>query len=357
MKKSRNGAIDFWKFVFSVCLVIFHAYMLFPNTSFPLLKRGAVAVEFFFLVSGFLMAASINNRKNDDSDLAESTFSFIKRKVLGIYPAFVMCWLFSFVIINIFTFDSKRLLLRRFFESIWELLLVRNAGFSAFRAMPQTWYISAMILCMLIIYPLYKKYKKFFQKILAPTLAIFILGFLFYNTHSLVNPNMHLGIVYKSTLRAFAELCLGIFCYDVCLKVKQINFTKLGTVVLSALELFGYLFTILYMQFSHIFNSKFDFVILFFLAISVVVSFSKKSSISNIFDKEIFNYLGKYSLYPYLIYYGIGTALKVVFPDFGLYPLTIIYLILTFITSLVIMQFEGVPKKVVNKIKELLVVS
>ena len=64
MVKKRNGAIDFWRFVFAVILVIHHSHMIEINlirpeeeTIFPF-QVGSLAVEFFLLTSGFLFAKS-----------------------------------------------------------------------------------------------------------------------------------------------------------------------------------------------------------------------------------------------------------------------------------------------------------
>lgn len=50
-KKKHNGIISFWKFMFSIMIVIFHSENLAFNTDYILFKDGAIAVEFFFIVS------------------------------------------------------------------------------------------------------------------------------------------------------------------------------------------------------------------------------------------------------------------------------------------------------------------
>ena len=50
------------------------------------------------------------------------------------------------------------------------------SGMAGYRVNTVTWYISAMILAMLILYPLLIKYKDTFFFIIAPCLSIFLLG-------------------------------------------------------------------------------------------------------------------------------------------------------------------------------------
>ena len=56
MYNKRNGAIDLLKFLFSLMIVIYHG-RLFANAENPLFRAGKIGVEFFFIVSGYLMAA------------------------------------------------------------------------------------------------------------------------------------------------------------------------------------------------------------------------------------------------------------------------------------------------------------
>lgn len=353
MKKTRNGSIDFWRFIFAVCIVIFHASILDvnkTNSNLFILGRGAIGVEFFFLTSGFLMAVSVNKNSGKDNVL-----DFMKNKIKGIYPAILLSWIFSFTLINIFYFKDFYTLITRMFESVWELLFLRNAGFNGFRTIPQTWYISAMFLSMFIIFPIYNKNKEKFEGYIAPLLSIIILGYLFHFTNSLVNPNKYMILFYKSSYRAFGEICLGIFCYHICKQIKNINFTKIGELLLSFLELFGYIFTIYYMQSYKLFNSTFDFVVLVMLGISITISFSQKSIISKLFNFKIFNFLGRYSLYIYLTYYAFAKILPVILVDKPIDTIYNFYLLLTFLSAIILMFLEKYFIKFLKIIRKLLV--
>ena len=55
----RNGEIDFLRFLFSLIILLRHSSNIVGKKWYPFLG-GAFAVEFFFLVSGYLMMASIH---------------------------------------------------------------------------------------------------------------------------------------------------------------------------------------------------------------------------------------------------------------------------------------------------------
>lgn len=228
----------------------------------------------------------------------------------------------------------------RFFDSIWELLLIRGFGFQGVRSYPASWYLSAMVIAMTLIYPIYKKNKGFFEKYLSLLIPLLIFGYMFHTTKSILNIEIFMGIMYKSTLRAIGVICLGIFSYSVCEKLKRITFTNQGEKLLTFIEWFGYLLTIFYMQFFKEFKVGFDFLILLFLAISVTLSFSNKTKTRNIFNKEIYIKLGKYSLYPYLIYYPFGVILGKYMKNLTPIIPIFLYLVLTFLVAFAIMKIE-----------------
>lgn len=57
MKSKHNGIISLWKFIFCIVIIGFHlnAIQHYKNTNFGFLY-GSIAVEFFFIVSGYLLA-------------------------------------------------------------------------------------------------------------------------------------------------------------------------------------------------------------------------------------------------------------------------------------------------------------
>ena len=55
--KQKNAAIDLLKFLFAMMILLFHGGKNLPG-QVSLFPNGRIGVEFFFLVSGYLMAAS-----------------------------------------------------------------------------------------------------------------------------------------------------------------------------------------------------------------------------------------------------------------------------------------------------------
>ena len=413
MAKQRNGAIDFWRFVFAVILVIFHSSMLEINLlhpgedyTFPFLV-GSLSVEFFLLTSGFLFAKSLNKRPENNILSWKGTWAFMKGKLMSFYPAFLICLGLTFLITNATNLichvdpfikgasvtDNIKNLFINFGKLLYEATLLRNFGMDFERLLDQAWYLSAMLLVMLLLYPLYAKNKRRFENYIAPLIAIVLLGYLFMHGQSLLNPSKKFEllykypITYKGNVRAMAEICLGVVCYRICEWLKRIDFTKLGKIVLAVIELFGYGFAIVYMHFMALgdctmfwhrlsiavaeksggafepidlmqtspFNAI-QFVLLLFLSISIVITFSEKSAISKLFRHKIFIVLGQYSLYPYLLYTIFSTNLPIWLKKLHLESLStdvivVIYCALTFVTAIIVMAAHMFVKKQLQKRK------
>lgn len=412
MVKRRNGAIDFWRFVFAVILVIFHSSMidiamLHPGeeTVFPF-PLGPLAVEFFLLTSGFLFAKSMNKTSDDGQLSWKSTWTFMKGKLMSFYPAFLICLVLTFIAVNAtqlichaapyaagasITQNIKNLGIN-FGKMLYEATLLRNFGLEFKRLLDQAWYLSAMLLVMLLLYPIYRKNKRRFEYYIAPIIAVVLLGFLFLHGTSLLNPSKRFELfykyefTYKGNVRAMAEICLGVVCYRVCEWLKKVDFTKFGRIVLAVLELFGYGFAICYMHTIAIANYNYfwhdlskamaahnqeisvleldfgdsfkalNFVLLFFLAVSVTITFSEKSIISCLFNHKIFSLLGQYSLYPYLLYTVFSETMPYWLKKWNLEstPTEVIiiwYCALTFVTAAIVMAVHMGVKRLLKKRK------
>lgn len=99
----RDNNFNLIRFIAATLVLVSHCYPLFYGAgALDPLKRvvgitlGTVAVDLFFISSGFLIAGSLYNRKN--------LISFVKARVLRIYPALAICLMFTvFILGPIFT--------------------------------------------------------------------------------------------------------------------------------------------------------------------------------------------------------------------------------------------------------------
>lgn len=313
MELKRNGTIDFWKFIFCFWIVLFH--IGYYKGYISIATGGSACVEFFFLVSGYLMANSMERERSTDIELGKRTISFLIRKVRRFYPYFLFTWIFSFVITHWGNGISIVKTFEDLLESPYQLMLLQMAGF---RRMGHTvwvsWYISAMIISMLILYPLRFKWRDSFDWIVGPVLGLCMAGYA-YNSFSRIpeienyEPQF---LLYSGVIRAMAEIALGCTCYSICEGLKRISFKKGGEILLTIIEFGGYIGILL--ATNKWTNSNKDLVWLLIFMVSITISFSQKGLLSKYFNNRISYYLGKFSMPLFLVHLEVLLRWKF---DFG----------------------------------------
>lgn len=78
--KQKNGTIELMRFIFTSCILFFHISgmlwnrkkVIMPLTSFDIMffRNGAIRVEFFFIVSGYLLAAACFKKNSNGMSTA-----------------------------------------------------------------------------------------------------------------------------------------------------------------------------------------------------------------------------------------------------------------------------------------------
>lgn len=350
----RNGAVDFWKFVFAVVIMCFHS-LYFAGSEKYIFFDGANMVEYFFLVSGFLMAASVMKSEAGSPELPvwKSTWQFLFHKIKSMCPEYYVAWAVSFLIKQAAGgLLPLRLIGKHMIVSVWELLFLRMAGFNDYNANGATWYISAMLFAMLLLLPLFYHYKEFFLHILAPVLAMGVIGYLYATQKTLRGNTDWMGVCYKGLLRALGVLCLGCVCYLACQKMKKITFTPLAKALLSFAETGSCLFA-LYWTYGHA-ASKMQFMILILFAAAVTISFSHQGLLAPLYDRPAVYWLGRFSFPLFLSHHAWSGRMNRMFPKETYAQLFPKYIALSVGTAFAVYAISAWARRIYKKHKDLL---
>lgn len=342
MKSGRNGSIDFWKILFSILIVVFHGKNLAEGQEW-IFPGGSIGVEFFFVVSGVLMAASASKNTDAQGALGKDTFQFMKRKISGLLPNIYIAWCIAFLVEHIGDFSIGNMF-KDAVKSVWELLLITESGLRAYTANAVCWYISAMLLGIFITYPLLRKYKDTFYYIIAPLIVIFCMGITYREWSSLRIPHAWNGLVYKSMIRAVMEIALGCLCYRISQFIRKADYTKTAKILWTVLEWGGYTAVIVW-TFGHG-PSKMDWTLVLLLAISITCTFSQVSMTDRFFSShKIFNWLGEFSFSLFLGHGYWSHKMKILFPDLNYWQRLPIYIGLALATGIFIMYVSAGLRK------------
>ncbi len=310
MKSKRNGEIDVLRFVFALAILIFHFNALYD---FGLFRYGNICVEFFFVVSGFLMAKQTSKFKAQNlsaNEVADNTWSLTLKKIVPIYAYYftvvVLQIIIRFIIIQKIPLSD---LVNGLFKSIPTFTLtfmglLDNNDVSFY--VGNTWYLSALLIASLILYPLLIKFHDFTVKILCPLIAMFFIGYLFVTYGKITVWKGWTGYCFEGIIRAVGEISLGAFLVpmsDAFTKKYSwlVNSEKVPVkLFLTCLKLFIFAIPGLYAC-GFAFGNKFSLHALLFLSLGVMLSFSNVGYC--IKDCAFSRYLGKLSL-PIFIFHG-----------------------------------------------------
>lgn len=297
--RKRNGKIELLRFVFSVIIMVFHAGNIagFENRLF---KTGAFAVEFFFIISGYLMMASIERSftSPQQQSLGKETFLFLKKKVVAIYPEILISWLISIGIYAAAKDMGIRTTLDLMVKSLGDVLLIKSTGLNLGSVNGVVWYISSMLLVMAVLYPLIRKHKDMMLHIVLPVGALLAFGYLCQEAGTMRKPDQWLGWFARGNPRAFAEIAIGAVCYPISQKLGKLPLTKKGKWLCTIAEWGIYLAMLLFMHYGK--SSKRDYFYVLILAMAVVITFSGQTVDTNWYNNKFCYWLGKFSLSVYL---------------------------------------------------------
>lgn len=355
MGRERSGTIELWRFVFSFLIVITHAKQLGVSEEGYWFPSAAIGVEFFFLVTGYLMAQSVHRMLplRGAESLGMDTVRFLWKKIKRMCPNYYIAWAIGFAVYLIANqMLNISAVFKTFCNCIFELTFMTLSGLIYMRINGAVWYISAMLIAIALIYPLLRRHYDFFQHVVAPIAAILILGYLMKTFgHLRTGPEWH-WITYKGNLRAIAEICLGISMYPLGERLRAMSLTTLGKIAVTAIESAGYLATIVCCTWPK--ATKYDFLIVMLLAVSISLSFSGQGIHSALLQNPAVLRLGEFSFSLYLSHVYYAKNLGLLLP--GAYEqLLVPYLLLSFCTALFVMYSSNFVRAKTPAIKEKLV--
>ena len=296
--KKHNGVISIWKFIFAIEILLHHLIYLRPEgNTLAHFGCASIGVDFFFMVSGWLLAKKAESewKRGDGRPLYEATWSFLLGKIKGVFPYVLFSWLIFLGITLIVVKPGTMSVLM----STLDLTFLLAAIKPDYNILGGCWYLSAMMISMLLIYPLEKKYRKNFSLIIAPLFAVFFGGYMLQNCPSLRDWKASTGHMHVGLLKAIFEISLGTTAYELSEKLKDIRFKKAGKMLLSLAEL-GSLGFVLFMNLWYNDVRKYDALWILLIFFGVSVAFSGRTFFFEICCNRVFYYLEKLSTALYL---------------------------------------------------------
>ena len=299
-KSKRNGEIELLRFLFCLLVVLFHCNKdLFGlisshNYQLALSPRGYIMVEFFFMLSGYFMAAGIDKNKKP-VPLGTDTVRFVWKKYFSIFWYHIIAFIglvVSYMIIN------KVVIADKWLDVIPGALLITRSGIRFFDINGVEWYISAMILVMAAMYPVAKKHFEVYAKAIAPISALLIYGWLIQKYQTLSGTTIFEEFGFRCMWRAAAGLNAGMFMYC-CVKALKKGSWSTGEVRAAKIaRVLMFTFVGVYAMFRSPKRYEIYIVLIIFIALTLCFTFPFENA--KWLDSKAVAYLGRLSLPLYL---------------------------------------------------------
>ncbi len=360
----KNHEISVLKFIFAFFVLLGHTWMIAERPSWwPYVANIApFAVEFFFIVSGYLMVSSwYRHDISSDACNGEKTARFITRKISGISLQYVIAFLFAFalnIIVplfknkpdNIYTYIFEHII-----RSIPEALCMIGTGLNTREVLGDVWYISAMLIALMVLYYLLCRYKKTFLYVIAPVVALLVLGYRYRVLDGYGDSNMTFsGILCIGMIRAIGGLCLGSVAYTLSEKLRSYDFSLFGRIFITFSEVFGWLILLVGL-FCFKYSAGIHFPLFIILVLLIAIVMSNQSYICKLFKSKHWDKLGAASLWVYLVHFKLARLISDHLYDNGYKKNLLILIVATTVMCLIEYGIYLLIKKNMNTIKKLFI--
>lgn len=301
--KHRNNYVELLRFLFTVCVIIAHYKGRYPDAPLAGNWNGHIGVEFFFVLSGFLMAAYCAKKENGQP-VWQATWTFMGRKVSAIAPVYYTA-LLVVVVRHLALTQQKGMYLRTYLTRLLApLLFLPEQGFHESSNIPFSWYIGAMMLAMLVLFPFLYRWRRTFCRVAAPIIVIFFCVHAMQTYEKLFLLHQEwLGFFFHSFLRAVGELSMGCFAYEIslCLQARYGGrMTAVGRTGFTLLNVVLFALPIWWLA-KALGGLSHPFVLCMF-ALGIAISFSGLDYTGSLHPTldALFGWMGKISLPLYL---------------------------------------------------------
>ena len=297
-RKGRNVTIDLLRVVFSIIIFLNHSATLINSSeqTVPYFRYGFLGVEFFFILSGYLMSAKASRVMQNQYEIGPETVRFVLGKISSIFPWYIVAWIIGMIIDGWGKEIHESYI--HVFQSLPTIIQINMAGFNGYNVLKPTWYISAMILSMMSLYPLLLRYKKTFNMAIAPVICVFTYGIFFLKIGNLASLNDTVfGIIYTGLLRAIAGISLGCICYACAQRLSECPLKKVCKPIIAVLEILVFAVAILFQRTGLGFRPDFLFVCL--AALGIILAFCRHNAFNDLFQVKK-NWIGRFALCIYL---------------------------------------------------------
>lgn len=331
----ERNHIDLWRLIFTVLVCSLHSGALltegWERVFFP---GGYIAVEFFFIVSGYYLAFSVSKNKDNVSitTIGTETVNYTITRAKRLFPEFFCGFLLTIVLTQIIYKEPLVELFRKLLSTgIYELLMLHVINPYEEMILSVAWYVSALLLATFIIYPFLRMIPNIYKNIVAPLLMICFIVFTGSRNNILLGNFTVYGCVFGGTIRAIVEISWGTFLFErvYALKNKNSNIMDKRRWLYTFIEICMFLFVISGSFFYE--KTKWDFIFLLALTVGITICLADIGIKVSFISDRFLKFCGSFSYALYMSHRRVVDLTKMLFPQedyvvrFGVYMLLAVF--------------------------------
>ena len=332
MANNRLLSVEALRFIFMTIIALWHFGRINPFT------HGYIAVDFFFILSGYFIYRSCIKHKYD---VLEFTVAKLKR----FYPEYIIVFAVAFIM-------KLQILLRNndfitvLFNAISEGLLINGIGIFAGSVNPPSWYVSVLLIGGGILYSVLFYNRKLALSVIFPLFLLFsytyLLGF-----NGSIEQFATVGFVCQPLLRGMAGMSLGVILSAFSLRFSEKLSRKhviLDVVSMIAVIVVGVLL---------FYKQNYDNMALLAFCMLILSCSISNSLVNRIFKSQIWAKLGGVTFEMLLVHAPViwvmnNLTRSIPLSSFEKSLLAVAYIIVVVTVSFVLKYMNSKFKRIVN---------
>lgn len=303
MENDRQKSIDGWRCFFCYVIIFYHFY----SCANGIFIGGYLAVDFFFILSGFMWMKSMKKEKYHNS------IDLICKKVARFFPSVLYMLVIVTVLNSACSNRSLSEIVKEIVHIIYESTMLYCIGISSeYYIATYVWYIATLIIALAILTELKFVFKERFTSLVLFLIIIFAYSHLFgtYTDFKDFRAIANGDFLIKGMWRGLADCAVGaLLSFYLSNVIEFINKLRSWIVVLFELGTLALLYLII------MYNDKIPDTDILIVPISIVIislCYAKRGIMERILGLRIFSLLGKIA-YEIYITQSISMELMITF--------------------------------------------
>ena len=222
--KTKNNGFEFYRVLFTIVIVLHHSQWLVGDFTF--LKHGYLCVEFFFILSGYLLYSTYRR------ETTHSTLGYVLSRYKRLWPEYAIAAILEILARGVFLQDFQ------LSKAVNELLMVQNTGLFRLGGYNYPcWYVPVMVFGGVFVYSLLTLNPGLYRKLIAP--AIIMCGYTYiWGLGTKIECFGYSGFISYPMVRGVCALSVGVLVG--ILKEREILdsfFGRIGQTILEVISL------------------------------------------------------------------------------------------------------------------------